>query len=235
MFVVPGARAPEGVMIAGAGFTVMVAVVTDLDGSLMLVAVTVTVEATVPVAVRVVLGVLPVAVAGFNVPAPVTLKVAPEALLSFATAAARASVCPESSVIPEVTVENETAMGVRVMVREADLVGSLTLVAVTTAEVAATGFAEVKVVAMPLAVVTALNEPPPVTDQVTPALDASLATVAVKACVAPPIIAAGVLGAIATETGFRVIAAVVDLVGSLMLVAVSVTAVTAVIAVLGAL
>jgi len=90
-------------------------------------------------------------------------------------------------------------------------------------------------VATPLAVVLALNEPPPVTVHVTPALEPSFATVAVNACGAPPIMATGLAGAIVTETGFNVIVAMVDLVGSLMLVAVSVTVVTALITVVGAL
>ena len=88
---------------------------------------------------------------------------------------------------------------------------------------------------MPLAVVPALNEPPPVTVQVTPELEPSLATVAVNAWAAPPIMAAGLVGLRETEIGFSVIVDVVDLVGSLMLVAVSVTVVTALIAVVGAL
>jgi hypothetical protein len=47
--------------------------------------------------------------------------------------------------------------------------------------------------------------------------------------------AAGLPGAIETDMGFRVIVAVVDLVGSLMLVAVRITVVTELIAVVGAL
>jgi len=90
-------------------------------------------------------------------------------------------------------------------------------------------------VATPLAVELEVNEPPPVTDQVTPELAPSFATVAVKAWVAPPIIALGLVGLIATVTGLSVIVAVVDLVGSLMLVAVRVTVVTAAMTVVGAL
>jgi hypothetical protein len=90
-------------------------------------------------------------------------------------------------------------------------------------------------VATPLNVEPALNAPPPVTIQVTPELEPSFATVAVNTCVAPPIMAAGLVGAIVIETGFSVIVAVVDLVGSLMLVAVSVTVVTALITVVGEL
>jgi hypothetical protein len=71
-------------------------------------------------------------------------------------------------------------------------------------------------------VLVALNEPPPVTDHVTPEFDPSAVTVAVNACVAPPIIAAGVSGAIATEIGVSVTVAVPDFVGSVLLVAVTV-------------
>lgn len=80
-----------------------------------------------------------------------------------------------------------------------------------------------------------MKEPPPVTVQVTPEFEGSLATVAVKDWLAPPIMAAGLVGAMVTETGLRVMVAVVDLVGSLTLVAVRVTLVTALITVVGAL
>jgi UDP-3-O-[3-hydroxymyristoyl] glucosamine N-acyltransferase len=141
--VVPPARAPAGVVMASAGFTAMDAVVADFVGSLMLVAVTVTLEATAAVAVRVVAGELPAAVDGLTVPAPTEANVAPEALESFATVAARASVWPESRVTPVVTVENETVIGLSVIVADAVLLGSLTLVAVTTAVAAVTGLADV--------------------------------------------------------------------------------------------
>ena len=98
---------------------------------MVLVAVTVTLEAVVPVAVSVVAGALPVALDGLTEPAPVTAKPAPEALESFVTAAANASVWPESSVMPVVEVVNEIAMGFSVMVAVVDLVLSLTLAAVT--------------------------------------------------------------------------------------------------------
>ena len=78
----------------------------------------------------------------------------------------------------------------------------------------------------PLNVVPALNEPPPVTVHVTPALVLSFATPATNPCVAPPAITAFV-GVTPTEIGLSLIAALVDLVGSLMLVAVSVTVVGA--------
>jgi hypothetical protein len=131
--VVPAVSTPAGVVIASTGLTVIDAVVADLVGSLMLVAVTVTVDATVPVAVNVVPGVLPAAVVGATLPAPLAAKVEPEALPSFVTDAARARVWPESSVMPVVTVVNETAIGVSVTVTDADLVGSFTLVATSTA------------------------------------------------------------------------------------------------------
>jgi hypothetical protein len=142
-FIVPAVSAPSGVVLASAGFTVMDEVVASLVGSLMLVAVTVTVEAIVPVAVSVVAGELPATMGGLTVPAPVAVNVAPEALPSFVTSAVSASVWPESSVMPVVTVENETAIRVSVIVAEADLVGSLTLVAVTTAVAVVTGLAAV--------------------------------------------------------------------------------------------
>jgi hypothetical protein len=129
--------------MASAGFTAMDAVVADLVGSLMPVAVTVTVEATAPVAVSVVAGELPVALNGLTVPDPVAAKVTPEALESFATAALSTSVWPESSAMPVVAVVNEIAIGVSVMVADADLLGSLTLVAVTTAVAVDTGLAAV--------------------------------------------------------------------------------------------
>jgi len=143
VFVIPAVRAPAGVVIVSAGFTVTDEVVADLVVSFTLVAVTVTVAATVPVAVSVVAGALPVALVGATVPAPVVVKLAPEALLSFATAAASASVWPESSVMPVVTVENVTAMGVSVTVTDALFVGSLTLVAVRTAVAVVTGLTAV--------------------------------------------------------------------------------------------
>jgi hypothetical protein len=101
----------------------------------MLVAVTVTVDAVVPVAVRVVVGALLAALEGLTVPAPVAEKVAPEALESFISAAANVSVWPESSTTPLVVVVKETEMGARVTVAVAVLVVSFTLVAVMVAEV----------------------------------------------------------------------------------------------------
>gem|GEM_PF-4910133 len=130
-------------VIASAGLTVMDEVVAVLVPSLMLVAVTVTLDAVVPVAVSFVAGEFPVALVGFTVPAPDAVKFAPEALPSFVTAAVSVSVWPESSVMPAVAVENEIAMGFSVIVAEADLDGSLTLVAVTTAVAAVTGSAAV--------------------------------------------------------------------------------------------
>src|SRR5664280_2476274 len=100
VFVVPAVNAPDAGLKVIAGFTVMDEVVTVLVLSLMLVAVTVTLEMVVPVAVRVVPGVLPVALAGLTEPAPVAAKVAPEALPSFATAAVSGSVWRESSTMP---------------------------------------------------------------------------------------------------------------------------------------
>jgi hypothetical protein len=82
--------------------------------------------------------------------------------------------------------------------------------------------------------VPALNDPPPVEVHVTPALVPSFATPAANNCVAPPVITAFV-GVTPTEIGFSAMAAVVDLVGSLMLVAVSVTVVVAAIGEVGAL
>ena len=76
--------------------------------------------------------------------------------------------------------------------------------------------------ATPLNVVPALNEPPPVTDQVTPELEPSLATIAVNAWVAPPIMAAGVVGVMVTEMGVSVTVAVAAFVVSVLLVAVTV-------------
>jgi hypothetical protein len=74
----------------------------------------------------------------------------------------------------------------------------------------------------PLAEDVGLNEPPPlVTVQVTPELEPSFATVELKVCVAPPIIATGVV-LIATLIGERVTVAVPVLVGSVLLVAVMV-------------
>ena len=192
----------------------------------MLVAVTVTLEATVPVAVSVVDGLFPVAVVGLTVPAPETVKFTPEARKSLVTTAASGSVWPESRLTPVVGVLNVTAIGSSGTVTDADRVGSFTLVAVTTAEVPATGLAAVYVVATPLSVVAAVNEPPPVTDQVTPEFELSLVTVAVNAWVAPPIMATGLAGAIVTAMGVRVTAAVAVLVGSVLLVAVTVAEAT---------
>ena len=86
----------------------------------------------------------------------------------------------------------------------------------------------------PLNVVPALNDPPPVTVHVTPALVPSFATPAANPCVAPPVITAFV-GLTPTEIGLSVIVAIVDLVGSLMLAAVSVTVVVALTGEVGAL
>ena len=143
VFVVPAVNAPDAVLNVIAGLTVMAEVATVLVPSLLLVAVTVTLEAVVPVAISVVAGVLPAGLDGLTEPAPVVAKVAPEALESFVTAAASASVWPESSVMPVVEVVNEIPMGVRVTVTEALRVGSLTLVALMTAVAAVTGLAEV--------------------------------------------------------------------------------------------
>ena len=140
---VPAGSPPAIVVSVSDGFTVMDAVVADLAGSLMLVAVTVTVEATVPVAVSVVPGELPAALNGLTVPAPVAANVTPEALESFATAAVSGSVWPESIMMPVVGVENVTPIAVSAIVADADLLGSLRLVAVTTAVVVVTGLAEV--------------------------------------------------------------------------------------------
>ena len=92
VFVVPAVNAPDAGLKVIAGFTVMDEVVAVLVVSLMLVAVTVTLEAVVPVAVNVVAGALPMALDGLTVPAPVVAKLAPEALESFVRAAARANV-----------------------------------------------------------------------------------------------------------------------------------------------
>ena len=143
MPVVPDARTPPAEVIASAGFTVIDEVVADFVEFLMLVAVTVTVEATAAVAVKVVAGELPAAIDGLTVPPPTTANVAPEPLASFATAAVKANVWPESRVMPVVGVENAIAIGVKVIVADADLLESLTLVAVSTAVVEITGFAEV--------------------------------------------------------------------------------------------
>lgn len=131
MFVVPAVNAPDAGLKVIAGFTVTAEVVAVLVVSLMLVAVTVTLEAVEPVAVRVVAGVLPVTLDGATVPEPVAAKVAPEALASFVTAAASANVWPESSVMPVVEVVNEIPMGFSVMVAVAFWFGSFTLAAVT--------------------------------------------------------------------------------------------------------
>ena len=85
-----------------------------------------------------------------------------------------------------------------------------------------------------LAVVATLNEPPPVTVQVTPALVPSFETDAANPWVVPPAITAFV-GTTPSEIGFSTIVAVVDLVGSLILVADSVTVVVALIGEAGAL
>ena len=71
MFVVPAVNAPDAGLKVIAGFTVTAEVVAVLVVSLMLVAVTVTLEAVEPVAVRVVAGVLPVTLDGATVPEPV--------------------------------------------------------------------------------------------------------------------------------------------------------------------
>src|ERR1035437_8326729 len=89
---VPAGSPPAIVVNVSVGLTVMDEVMADLDGSLVLVAVTVTVDTTVPLAVSVVAGELPVALGGFTVPAPAVVNVAPEALESFATAAVSAIV-----------------------------------------------------------------------------------------------------------------------------------------------
>ena len=64
--------------------------------------------------------------------------------------------------------------------------------------------AAVYVVEMPLMVAAALNAPPPLTVQVTPALALSLATVAVNGWVAPPIMVAGLTGPMLTVIGVEV-------------------------------
>ena len=90
-------------------------------------------------------------------------------------------------------------------------------------------------VGAPLNVELALNEPPPTTLQLTPALVPSLARVAAKAWVAPPDMDGGLVGTTATTMGLRVMVAEAHLVGSLMLVAVSVTLVVLLSTVAGAL
>ena len=136
VFVVPAVNAPDAGLKVIAGFTVMDEVVTVLVVSVILVAVTVTLEAVELFAVNVVEGVLPVALDGLTEPAPVVAKLAPEALESFATAATSESVWPESSTIPVVGVVKEMPMPLSVIV-DADetLLGSVTLVAEIDAEV----------------------------------------------------------------------------------------------------
>jgi hypothetical protein len=211
--VAPAVSAPAGVVNASAGFTVMDAVVADFVVSLMLIAVTITEDATVPVAISVVAGALPEAVVGETVPAPLTVKLAPEALPSLATAATRASVCPASSEIPVVGVVNEMEIGVSVTVAIADFVVSVLLVAVIVAEVvvitAGAVYSPVELIVPVLAV------------QVTPALAESAVTVATNVCVAPPISVA-VVGLTETLIGASVTVAVADFVVSVLLVAVMV-------------
>ena len=87
-------------------------------------------------------------------------------------------------------------------------------------------------VGIPLNVVVALKEPPPVTVQRTPELLLSFATVAAKDW-PPPALRLALVGEMLTEMGFTVMAAVADLVGSAMLVAARVTVVVAVMPVAG--
>jgi hypothetical protein len=106
------------------------------------------------------------------------------------------------------------AMGVNGIVADADLLGSFMLVAVTVAVAVVTGFG-------------AVYRPceftePAVAVQTTPELDPSFATLAVNCCVAPPIIDAGLTGAIVTDTGVNVTFATADFEGSVLLVAVTV-------------
>jgi len=216
--VAPAVSAPTGVVNAIAGFTVMDAVVADFVGSLMLVAVTVTEDAVVPVAVSVVAGVFPETAAGETVPAPLAVKLAPEALPSLATAAARASVCPASREIPVLGVVNEIEIGVSVTVAVTDFVVSVLLVAVTVAEV---------VVITAGAVYTPADVIVPVlAAQVTPAFAPSAVTVATNVWLAPPISVA-VVGLTETLIGVSVMVAVADLVVSVLLVAVTVAEVVA--------
>jgi hypothetical protein len=117
---------------------------------------------------------------------------------------------------------SESAIGVSGTVTDAERDGYVTLVAVTVALELVTGSAAVYVVAAPLKVLTALKEPPPVTVHFAPALAGSPVTVAVKDCVAPPIIATGLAGAIESAGLNSVTVALADFVASALLVAVTV-------------
>ncbi|MDP9035902.1 MAG: hypothetical protein M3O50_13965 [Myxococcota bacterium] len=143
--------------------------------------------------------------------------------------------CPASMVYGCAGAVRVIVIGVNVTVTDALLLGSFTLVAVIVVVAPTVGLVAVNTVATPVAVVVGTNVPEPALAlHVTPPFDPSLPTVAVKFCVAPPIIATGTVG-IATVIGVSVIVAVVDFVGSFTLVAVNVTVAVAAITVVGAL
>jgi hypothetical protein len=147
-------------------------------------------------------------------PAPLTRKVAPEALLSPVIEALIVAVCTPSPVRAIVFELRVIAMGVKGIVAVADLLGSFTLVTVTRAEAVVTG---VGAVYKPWELI----EPTEVV-HVTPEPLRSFAMVSANGSVAPPTIAAGTVGLIVTVIGFSGIVTVADLVGSLTLVPVTV-------------
>jgi hypothetical protein len=140
--------------------------------------------------------------------------VTPELDPSFATASVK--ICDPP--LPRLMVAG--LIGLRLIavsgiVTVADLVVSVLLVAVTLAEGATIITGAVYTPAAVMAPVEAVH--------VTPWFSAvSPVTVAVNACVAPPIIGAGVVGPTPTAIGVNVIVAVADLVVSVLLVAVTV-------------
>jgi hypothetical protein len=147
-------------------------------------------------------------------PAPLTTKVAPDALLSPVMEAPIVAVCTPSPVRAIAFEVRVIAMGVNGIVAVADLPGSFTLVAVTKAEAVVTG---VGAVYKPWELI----EPTEVV-HVTPEPLRSFAIVAANGSVAPPTMAAGAVGLIAIVIGFSGIVTAADLVGSLTLVAVTV-------------
>ena len=134
-----------------------------------------------------------VAAVSFPGPEPM-LQLTPWLAGSLATVALKLSEPP----IPNVPLEGTSGLtliallplAVSGTVTDADLVGSVLLVAVTVAEVPTTGVAAVY---KPLELIVPVE-----VVQVTPALAESLATAAVKVWVAPAIMAAGVSGLMAT-------------------------------------
>jgi hypothetical protein len=115
-----------------------------------------------------------------------------------------------------------------VIVADTLRVESEMLVAVTTAVYvdAGIGLGELYATGTPLSELPALNEPPPLTVQVTPPFEPSLATVAVSDWLAPAPIVSSVAGPIVTEIGVNTMLTDAVLVGSDLLVAVTVACAT---------